>query len=110
MPGPARHRPAAGGDIPDNDCRGNSEHGPAGITVHPAEENREVLKDADVAIITASTLVNGTFEEVAGYAKHARIRALYGSSAQLIPDVLFENGINIVMSVAISDPARFGPM
>ena len=82
-------------------------YGPAGITVHPAEENRGVLRDADVAIITGSTLVNGTFEEVVGYAKHARIRALYGSSAQLIPDVLFENGINIVMSVAISDPARF---
>ncbi|MDO9324439.1 MAG: DUF364 domain-containing protein [Methanoregula sp.] len=82
-------------------------YGPAGIIVHPAEENREVLKDADVAIITGSTLVNDTFEEVVGYAKHARIRALYGSSAQLIPDVLFENGINIVMSVAISDPVRF---
>ena len=82
-------------------------YGPAGITVHPAEENREVLEQADVAIITGSTLVNGTFEEVAGYAKDARIRALYGSSAQLIPDVLFENGINIAMSVAISDPARF---
>jgi uncharacterized protein len=81
--------------------------GPAGITVHPAEENRDVLMDADVAIITGSTLVNGTFEEVVGYAKHARIRALYGSSAQLIPDVLFENGITIVMSVAISDPVRF---
>ena len=82
-------------------------YGPAGIVVHSAEENREVLKDADIAIITGSTLVNGTFEEVVGYAKHARIRALYGSSAQLIPDVLFENGITIVMSVAISDPARF---
>jgi uncharacterized protein (DUF4213/DUF364 family) len=82
-------------------------YGPAGITVHPAEENREVLAQADVAIITGSTLVNGTFEEVAGYAKNARIRALYGSSAQLIPDVLFENGINIAMSVAIADPVRF---
>jgi uncharacterized protein (DUF4213/DUF364 family) len=82
-------------------------YGPAGITVHPAEENREVLEQADVAIITGSTLVNGTFEDVVGYAKHARIRALYGSSAQLIPDVLFENGINIAMSVAISDPVRF---
>ena len=82
-------------------------HGPADIVVHPADENREVLEDADVAIITGSTLVNGTFEEVTGYAKHARIRALYGSSAQLIPDVPFENGINIVMSVVISDPARF---
>jgi len=82
-------------------------YGPVGITVHPSEENKEVLADADVAIITGSTLVNGTFEEVTGYAKNARIRALYGSSAQLIPDVLFENGINIVMSVAISDPERF---
>jgi uncharacterized protein (DUF4213/DUF364 family) len=82
-------------------------HGPAGITVHPAVENREVLAGADVAVITGSTLVNGTFEEVAGYAKDARVRALYGSSAQLIPDVLFGNGMNMVMSVAISDPARF---
>lgn len=82
-------------------------YGPAGITVHSAEENKEVLQEADVAIITGSTLVNGTFEDVAGYAKNARIRALYGSSAQLIPDVLFENGINIAMSVAISDPVRF---
>ena len=30
-----------------------------------------------------------------------------GRAPSLIPDVLFENGINIVMSVAISDPARF---
>jgi uncharacterized protein (DUF4213/DUF364 family) len=82
-------------------------HGPAGITVHPAAENREVLAEADVAVITGSTLVNGTFEEVAGYAKDARVRALYGSSAQLIPDVLFENGINLVMSVAVTDPAQF---
>lgn len=27
--------------------------------------------------------------------------------ALLIPDIVFENGINVVMSVAISDPARF---
>lgn len=82
-------------------------YGPLGITVHPAEENREVLTNADVAIITGSTLVNGTFEEVFEYAKNARIRAIYGSSAQLIPDVLFENNVNIVMSVAISDSRRF---
>ncbi|MBP2134023.1 uncharacterized protein (DUF4213/DUF364 family) [Methanomicrobium sp. W14] len=81
--------------------------GPLGITVHPADENREVLENADVALITGSTLVNGTFDEVFGYAKNARIRAIYGSSAQLIPDVLFENNVNIAMSVAISDPERF---
>ncbi len=83
------------------------QYGPADIHVHPSEENKEVLAEADVAIITGSTLVNGTYEEVVGYAKNARIRALYGSSAQLIPDVLFDNGINIAMSVAIHDPSRF---
>lgn len=82
-------------------------YGPANIVVHPAEENKEVLAEADVAIITGSTLVNGTFEEVVRYAKNARIRAIYGSSAQLIPDVLFDCGINMVMSVAISNPEKF---
>jgi len=81
--------------------------GPLGITVHPADENKEVLENADIAIITGSTLVNGTFEEVFDYAKNARVRAIYGSSAQLIPDALFENGVNVVMSVAISDSEKF---
>ncbi|WP_048152797.1 Rossmann-like domain-containing protein [Methanolacinia paynteri] len=81
--------------------------GPLGITVHPAEENKEVLENADIAIITGSTLVNGTFEEVFEYAKNARLRAIYGSSAQLIPDALFENNVDIAMSVAISDPQKF---
>ena len=82
-------------------------YGPEGIMVHPADENKEVLGEADVAIITGSTLVNGTYEEIVGYAKNARIRALYGTSAQLIPDVLFKNGINVAMSVAINDSDKF---
>lgn len=77
------------------------------VMIHPAEENKEILSNADVAIITGSTLVNGTFEDVVRYAGNARIRALYGSSAQLFPDVLFENGVNVVMSVAINNPDQF---
>jgi len=82
-------------------------YGPVGIRVHPAEDNPEVLARADVVFITGSTLVNDTFEEVAGYASNARLCCLYGSSAQLLPDVLFENGIDVVMSVAITDTGRF---
>ncbi len=81
--------------------------GPLGIDVHPSDENQEVLANADVAIITGSTLVNGTFEEVLGYAENARLKVIYGSSAELIPDVLFDCGIDVIMSVAISDPLRF---
>ena len=83
------------------------EYGPMEATVHSAKDNEVVLSQADVALITGSTLVNGTFNEVVGYASKARIRCLYGPSAQLLPDILFESGINAVMSVAISDPARF---
>jgi uncharacterized protein (DUF4213/DUF364 family) len=83
------------------------EYGPTEVHVHAAEENKEVLPKADVVFITGSTLVNGTFGEVVGYSRNARLCALYGSSAQLLPDVLFENGIDVAMSVAIADPARF---
>jgi uncharacterized protein (DUF4213/DUF364 family) len=83
------------------------EYGPTEVHVHGADENGTVLPEADVVFITGSTLVNGTFREVAGYARNARLCALYGSSAQLLPDVLFENGIDVAMSVAIADPARF---
>lgn len=83
------------------------EHGPRGVFVHPEEDNAAVLASADVVLITGSTLANGTFDEVVRHAAGARIRCLYGSSAQLLPDVLFESGINIVMSVAVDDAARF---
>ena len=83
------------------------EYGPTDVYVHGADENRAVLAKADVVFITGSTLVNGTFTEVAGYARGARLCCLYGSSAQLLPDVLFANGIDVAMSVAIADPARF---
>ena len=83
------------------------EYGPIEVTVHSAKDNEVVLSQADVALITGSTLVNGTFNEVIDYASEARIRCLYGPSAQLLPDILFESGINVVMSVAIRDPALF---
>ncbi len=83
------------------------EYGPKNVIVHPAEANEEVLSRADVVFITGSTLANGTFDEVVRHASGARIRCLYGSSAQLLPDVLFESGVNIVMSVAIDDASRF---
>jgi len=82
-------------------------YGPADIHIHSAEENEEVITEADVVFITGSTLANGTFEEVINLAENARVRCLYGSSAQLLPDALFESGINLVMSVAVTDPAIF---
>lgn len=58
-------------------------------------------------IITASTLVNGTFAEVMGYASKARLVGLYGPSASLLPDVFFEQGVGAVFSFRVTDPKAF---
>jgi uncharacterized protein (DUF4213/DUF364 family) len=79
---------------------------PKEVILHSADDDQAVLSRADVAVITASTIVNATFAEVVGYADNARIRCIYGPSAQLLPDVFFDSGIDAVMSVAICNPAQ----
>lgn len=82
-------------------------HGPRAITIHSGGENEQVLNAADVVFITASTLVNGTFESLLQWTRKARLVGLYGLGGSLIPDALFENGIDFITSFRISDPARF---
>jgi uncharacterized protein (DUF4213/DUF364 family) len=57
--------------------------------------------------MTGSTIVNGTIDELLGYAAHARSVGLYGPSASIIPDVLFEEGVDFVLSHRVQDPQRF---
>jgi hypothetical protein len=48
---------------------------PKGDYTDSADDDEAVLSQADVAVITASTIVNGTFAEVVRYADMARIRS-----------------------------------
>jgi uncharacterized protein (DUF4213/DUF364 family) len=82
-------------------------YGPRDIIVHPEKENEKVLSAADVVIISASTLVNGTFEDIMKYTGKARLVGLYGPSGSLIPDVFFERGIDFITSFRTVDPVRF---
>ncbi len=82
-------------------------HGPRDIIVHSATENEQVLKIADVVIITASTLVNNTFEDLMNYTGNARLVGLYGPGASLIPDEFFNRNIDFITSFHITDPVRF---
>lgn len=83
------------------------EYTPREVIVHTEKDNREVLSKATVVIITGSALVNGTFEELMGYSQHARLVIAYGASVSLIPDVLFEKGVDYIHSHRIIDPAGF---
>jgi len=83
------------------------EYEPKSLTVHGADEDEALLGSSDVVIITASSLVNGTFDDLISYAAPARIKCLYGPSASIIPDVLFNHGANFIMSHYISNPDKF---
>jgi len=81
--------------------------GPKVLSIHGERENEFVLGRSDVVIITGSSLVNSTFAELLAYSRHARSAGLYGPSACIIPDVLFEQGLEFVLSHRIRDPERF---
>ena len=80
---------------------------PAEVIVHPETENREAIGRADIVWITGSSLVNGTFGELTGYAASARMVGMYGASASLLPDALFDAGVSFIHSYRVSDPASF---
>jgi uncharacterized protein (DUF4213/DUF364 family) len=82
-------------------------YGPKAIILHSGKENERVLSAADVVFITASTLVNGTFENLIKYTGKARLVGLYGFGGSLIPDAFFERGIDFITSFRITDPFRF---
>jgi uncharacterized protein (DUF4213/DUF364 family) len=83
------------------------EYEPKRLTLHGAEEDEALLARSDVVIITASSLINRTFDDLLNYSSHARVVGLYGPSASIIPDVLFEHGINFIMSHHVINPQKF---
>ncbi len=80
---------------------------PEEVFIHPESDNEPVLRKATAVAITGSSLVNGTFDELLVYARRARLITVYGASAGLIPDVLLAEGVHMVHSSRISDPAAF---
>jgi uncharacterized protein len=83
------------------------EYTPSEPQVHPEKDNKAVLSKATVVIITGSSLVNGTFEELMSYTQNARLVIAYGASVGLIPDVFFEQGVDFIHSHRVIDPAGF---
>jgi uncharacterized protein len=83
------------------------EYAPAGVIVHPEEENRNALGMADIVWITGSSLVNGTFRELMSHTSRARLVGMYGASASIIPDPLFDTGVSFIHSYRVSDPVAF---
>ncbi|WP_135612424.1 Rossmann-like domain-containing protein [Methanococcoides sp. AM1] len=73
------------------------------ITVVQESDASEVLSGSDVVIITASTLVNGTTDELISMKGNAREAILLGPSAVMLPQPFYDKGFTAVMGTRIND-------
>ena len=61
----------------------------------PAENASELLPKCDVVGITATTLINHSFETVMGYCKKDALKIMIGPSTPMTP-ILFDYGIDVL--------------
>ena len=68
------------------------------------DELNEKELNSDVLFCTGTTLINNSIEEILRvFRKTANYIILIGPTASMIPDVLFDNGVDIVGGIKIFD-------
>lgn len=82
------------------------EKNPERMDLLSAEDRKQALQDCDVAIITATTLLNNTFEEIAAALGSPRSVALMGPSTPLLPDIFRDTPVTHLGGAVVADSAR----
>ena len=73
----------------------------------PADEAPAVLPEADVLLITGTTLINDTLEGLLALAKPTARVTMVGPTVSLLPDAFLRRGADILGTVRITDPDAF---
>ena len=68
-----------------------------------ALQHKEVLERLDIVVMTGCTIVNNTYKDILNTCKNAEIRGIYGPSAELCPEYLFDLGYNYIFSASVKD-------
>jgi uncharacterized protein len=73
----------------------------------PAEQAAQVLPEADVALITGSTLVNNTLEDLLRLVRPEARVTIVGPTVGMLPDAYLARGADILGCVRITEPDAF---
>jgi len=76
------------------------------IGMLPGEAAQEILPKAHVAIITGTSIANGTIDRLLELCCGSREIAVVGASASVLPMPLFENGVTIIGGMRVLNPDR----
>jgi uncharacterized protein (DUF4213/DUF364 family) len=82
------------------------EKNPDRLEILSPEAKQRALRNCSVAIITATTLLNATFEETTGFLGTPRLVALMGPSTPLLPAIFQDTPVTHLGGVAVHDPLR----
>ena len=74
--------------------------------IHPSHLEQQLLPGCTVAILTAVTVVNGTFDKVIRHCGDAREIVLLGPSTPMYPQVLAPYGITVLGGIRVADFAE----
>ncbi|WP_143320305.1 DUF364 domain-containing protein [Clostridium sp. HBUAS56010] len=69
--------------------------------------HKEVLESLDIVVMTGCTIVNNTYKDILDTCKHAEIRGIYGPSAEISPEYLFDLGYNYIFSASVKDKEAY---
>jgi uncharacterized protein (DUF4213/DUF364 family) len=73
----------------------------------PAERAAEILPDADVVMITGSTLVNNTLEDLLALTRPGARVTVVGPTVGMLPDAFLARGADVLGCVRITEPDAF---
>lgn len=70
----------------------------------PPEKSLSCIESADILIVTGTTLINNTLEDILSQVKCGAEVILVGPTASMIPDAFFQRGVNSIGGVMVTDP------
>jgi len=86
---------------------GNIHYEPADINFYKDISDGNLFEKTDILILTGSTLVNGTYESIIKGCKNLKEVGIFGPSAQILPEYLYSEGFNYIITNSIIDTDKY---